>query len=115
MLPKPQRLNLKKSFKWVVAGQKLGNNYLSLYIRQGENPQSLVGIASSKSTFKKATERNRARRLVSTGFETLYGRLPAGINIVAMPRSGVLELTSAEVTKVLEELLMKGKILGKPE
>ncbi|KKS63927.1 ribonuclease P protein component [Candidatus Daviesbacteria bacterium RIFCSPLOWO2_01_FULL_43_38] len=112
MLPKSQRLNLKKSFKWVVAGQKLGDNYLQLYIRAGENAQPLVGIATSKNAFKKAVERNRARRLVSAGFEGLYDKLPNGINIVAMPRSGVLELTSAEVTKVLEGLLVKGKILG---
>ncbi len=115
MLPKNKRLNLKKDFKWAVAGQKVGNDLLQLYIRQGGNPEPKVGIALSKSNFKKATERNRARRLISSGFEVLYNRLPAGINIVAMPRSGVLELTSAEVAKVLEELLVKGKILGKPE
>lgn len=111
MLPKSQRLNLKKSFKWVAMGQKLGNNDLNLYFRLGENTAPLVGIATGKSNFKKAVERNRARRLVSTGFETLYDKLPKGINIVAIPRPGVLELTSAEVTKVLEELLRKGKII----
>lgn len=111
MLPKNKRLNLKKSFKWVVAGQRLGNNYLNLYFRSGENTVPLVGIATSKSDFRKATERNRARRLVSTGFEALYDKLPGGVNMVAMPRRDVLELTSAQVSGVLEELLQKGKVL----
>lgn len=111
MLPKSKRLNLKKDFKWAVAGQKVGNDLLQLYIRQGDNLEPKMGIALSKSNFKKATERNRARRLTSFGFESLYERLPKGINIVAIPRSGVLELTSAEITKALEEILKKGKIL----
>lgn len=111
MLPKDQRLNLKKDFKWVASGQKLGNNLIRLYIRQGDNLQPKVGIALSKSDFRKATERNRARRMVSTGFQALYDKLPAGLNVVALPRPGVLELTSAEVTKVLEELLKKGKLI----
>lgn len=111
MLPKSKRLNLKKDFKWVVAGQKIGNDLLQLYIRQGDNIQPKVGIALNKSNFKKATERNRARRLVSTGFESLYKLLPGNINIVAMPRPGVLELTSSEVADTLKELLKKAKLI----
>lgn len=115
MLSKDKRLNLKKDFKWVAAGQKLGNNLFQLYFRTGDNLQPKVGVALSKSNFKKATERNRARRLISTGFESLYARLPGYINIVALPRPGMLELTSAEIAKVLEELLKKGKILDRQE
>lgn len=111
MLLKVKRLNLKKDFKWVASGQKLGNNLVQLYIRQGDNLQPRIGIALSKTNFKKATQRNRARRIVSTGFQAMYDRLPEGINIVAIPRSGVLELNSVEITEVLEELLRKNKLL----
>lgn len=111
MLSKEKRLNLKKDFKWVAFGQKLGDDLIRLYVRQGDNLEPKVGIAGSKSDFKKAIDRNRARRLVSTGFESLYNQLPKNINIVALPRQGVLELTSTEVTRVLKELLKKGKLL----
>ena len=112
MLSREKRLNLKKDFKWAVAGSKVGNDLIQLYFRQGENLQPRVGIALSKSNFKKATQRNRARRLVSTGFEALYELLPGNTNIVAMPRSGVLELTSVEVAQALKELLGKGNLLN---
>ena len=99
----------------MASGQKFSNSCFRLFIRRGENTSPLIGIATSKDVFKKATERNRARRLVSTGFEALYNKLPGGVNIVAMPRSTVLELTSAQVTKVLEEILRKGKLLQNEE
>lgn len=118
MLSKEKRLNLKKDFTWVASGRKTGNYLVKIYFRSGENPseasgqvQPRVGIALSKSVFKKAVDRNRARRLVSKGFEFLYNQLPQGINIVAIPRSGVLNLNSEEFTKFLEILLKKEKIL----
>lgn len=107
MLPKSKRLNLKTDFKWVAAGQKTENNFVKVFFRLGSNSLPRIGIALSKSNFKKAVERNRARRLISKGFEELYSRLPEGINIIAMPKENVLKLSGEEVSKGLEEVLKK--------
>ena len=118
MLPKSQRLNLKKDFKWVAAGKKLettrpssGGKYLKLFIRFGENEKPRVGVALSGKNFKKAVERNRARRIVSQAFQTLYSSLPNNINIMALPKTGVLEVKSGDVLSDLETALKDKNLL----
>lgn len=112
MLPKHQRLNLKKDFKWVSSGQKIDTKYLKLFIKKGDNKQPRVGIATSSKSFKKAVYRNRAKRVVSAVFETLYSRLPPTINIVALPKAGVDKVKSPDVLLDLEEKLKDAKILN---
>ncbi len=104
MLPKNNRLNLKKDFKWVAAGKKLESKYLKLFIRTGENEKPRIGIALSGKNFKKAVDRNRARRVTSQAFQSIYSSLPGTINIVALPKAGVLEVKSEDLLKELEEI-----------
>ena len=111
MLPKSQRLNLKTDFKWVASGKMLETKYLKLFIRFGENTQPKIGIALSGKNFKKAVERNRARRLISTAFQALYSNLPSSINIVALPKPGVLSVKSGDVLSDLESKLKYEKII----
>ena len=111
MLPKSQRLNLKKDFKWVAAGKKLETKYLKLFIKLGDNQIPKVGVAVSSKTFAKATERNRARRIVAAAVESLYQNLPNNINIIALPKAGVINVKSGDVLLDLEEGLKKEKIL----
>lgn len=116
MLSKDKRLNLKKDFKWVAAGKKLETKYLKLFVRLGDNhpPDGgpKVGIAISSKSFKKATERNRARRITSAVFEVLYPRLPQTLNIVALPKSGINEVKSKDVLLDLEAILQNEKIIN---
>ena len=111
MLPKPQRLNLKKDFKWVASGKKLETKYLKLFVKFGENPKPRIGIASSSKTFKKATDRNRARRLVSQAFQSTIHHLPSTINIVALPKTGVLSVKSEDILLDLEGVLRKELVI----
>jgi ribonuclease P protein component len=90
MLSKDRRLNLKTDFKWVASGKKLETGYLKLFIRIGNNQEPRIGIAVSGRVFNNATDRNRARRLVSAALEALYLNLPKTINIVALPKAGVI-------------------------
>ncbi len=112
MLPKPQRLNLKTDFKWVAAGKKLETKYLKLFIKTGDNQMPRVGIAVSSKVFKKATERNRARRLTSSAFESIYNRLPKDINIVALPKAGITSVKSSDALLDLEGKLTDEKIIN---
>lgn len=118
MLSKDKRLNLKLLFNFVIKGQKFENPTAKFFFRfgdpsasSGQVTQPKVGVALKKEYFRLATERNRARRLVSKGFENLYDKLPKGINIVAMPKSGILSLSSDGVTESLEEMLRKTNLL----
>lgn len=111
MLPRHQRLNLTKDFKWVAAGKRLETKYLKLFVKFGDNQMPKVGIATSGQFFKKATERNRARRLTSAAFEMLYQNLPLNINILVLPKVGVTGVKSGDVLLDLEEGLKKAQIL----
>lgn len=110
MLPKSQRLNLKKDFKWVAMGKKVESKYLKLYIRMGENNNPRVGIALSSKTFRKATDRNRAKRLVSQAFQSTTYHLPPTINIVALPKPGIVGVKSQDVLLDLESILNEKNI-----
>ncbi len=112
MLPKSQRLNLKKDFKWVAAGKRLETSYLKLFVKSGDNQKPRVGIALSSRVFKKATERNRAKRLVSAAFEVMYPNLPSTINIVALPKAGVTGVKSGDLLLDLETVLKNAKIIN---
>lgn len=112
MLSKDKRLNLKKDFKWVAAGKKLETRYLKLFIKTGDNQIPRVGIAVSGKVFPKATQRNRARRLASSAFEVLYPSLLSTINILALPKAGVVRVKSSDVLLDLEEILKNEKIIN---
>lgn len=112
MLPKPKRLNLKKDFKWVASGRKLDTGYLRLFLKEGENKIPRIGIATSIKSFRKSSERNRARRLASFAFEALYPKLPLPINIVALPKQGILSVKSQDVLSDLEKALINEKIIN---
>lgn len=111
MLPKLKRLNLKTDFKWVAAGKKLETKYLKVFVKLGDNETPRIGIAVSSKTFPKATDRNRARRVTSAALEPLYQNLPSNINIIALPKIGVINVKSGDILLDLEEGLKKEKIL----
>lgn len=111
MLSKDKRLNLSKDFKWVASGKRLETKYLKLFIRSGQNEIPKVGIATSGKIFKKAVERNRARRIISAALENLYNNLPPGLNIIALPKSGVTDVKSTDVLSDLKDALTKEGIL----
>ncbi len=112
MLPKSRRLNLKKDFKWVASGKRIDTKFLKIFYRYGENKTARVGIAVSSQTFKKAHERNRARRLVAEAFHNTYHLLPNTINIIALPKERVIEVKSNDVAKELEKILTDEKIIN---
>lgn len=107
MLPKQDRLNLKRNYSFVTGGKRLEGLNLKLSFRFGSNNQPLIGIAVSAKIFKKAVDRNRARRIISKGLEGIYQHLPPAINIVAVPKNGILKRSSFEVIKEVEELVRK--------
>ncbi len=103
MLPKENRLNLSTDFKWTATGKKIETKFCKLFIKAGDNTSPRVGIAVSGKVFKKATQRNRARRLVSTALQKLYPTLPKDINILTLPKAGVLSVKSDDVLLDLKE------------
>lgn len=105
MLPKSKRLNLKKDFKWVALGERIDSKFTTIFIKMGQNSLPRVGIASSSKFFKKATDRNHAKRLVSAALEVLYPKFADNINILVLPKSTILNVKSQDVLLDLEKAL----------
>lgn len=106
MLPRSRRLNLKKDFKWVASGKKIDSKFATVFIKTGTNKFPKVGIATSLRYFNKATDRNRAKRVVSAAIEKLYSKFPDNINIVLLPKSSVTLVKSQDVLLDLEKALI---------
>ena len=106
MLPKSKRLNLKKDFKWVASGKKIDTKFATIFLKMGQNSFPKVGVATSLRYFKKATERNRAKRVISQACEKLYPKLPDNINIVVLPKVAALGVKSQDVLSDLEKALI---------
>lgn len=111
MLSKSKRINLKKDFKWMASGKKIDSKYLRLFIKVGDNQTARIGITTSSRVFRKATDRNRAKRLASAAFELVYSKLPPTINLVALPKVSILDVKSGDVLLDLEEALMREKVI----
>lgn len=107
MLSKGRRLNLRYDFKWVSAGKKIDGSLIKLFIKPGENNFPRLGISLSAKVFRKAIDRNRARRLVSKAFEDLYKRLDYNLNIIALPKIGVLQKSSDEIKIEIDKMLKR--------
>lgn len=113
MLSKDKRLNLKTSFSFIAKGQKSENNITKIFFRQGDSGKPLVGIALKTEYFKKAVDRNRARRLISWAIEQLYPKLIPKLNLVLMPKTDILKFSSKEILEILEKELNKQNLLIK--
>lgn len=107
MLSKDKRLNLKTSFNFVIKGQKAENSLYKMFFRLGDSLQPMVGIALKKDYFKLAVDRNRARRLTSKAMEVLYPKLKEKVNLILMPKTDVLKLSSGEIKVFLKMELEK--------
>jgi ribonuclease P protein component len=103
MLPKSKRLNLRKDYRFVTSGKKFNLSWGTVFLKEIKEEGVFVGIALSKSQFKTAVERNRAKRLVSAAIEQVISGLRSNIKLVIIPRAPVL-------TKKPEDLLKE--ILG---
>ena len=95
----------------MAGGKKLETKYLKLFLKIGDNQSPRAGIAVSSHIFKKSSQRNRARRLISAALEALYLKLPQNINIVALPKATILSVKSGDVLLELEEKLQNEKII----
>jgi ribonuclease P protein component len=104
MLPKSQRLNLKKDFSFVIQGKKTETPSMRLMYRVGENEIALVGIALAKKNFRKAVARNKVKRKASDAIQVHYERLRKDLNLVIMPKPEILKKRTEELTKELESV-----------
>lgn len=102
MLPKNKRLNLRTNFSWIVKGKKTETKHFRVFFRIGTNTHPLVGVAIKTSFFKKAYERNLAKRIALTVLGIIYDKLPNAQNLVIMPKERLDEVSVEALTEEVD-------------
>ena len=67
--------------------------------------RSRLGVVASKRTFRRAVDRNRAKRLLREAFRLNRGKIDNGCDLVIIARRRILEAKCAEVGRELVRLM----------
>lgn len=78
----------------MASGKKKESAFFKVFFKSGTNTKPLIGVAISGSLYKKAHERNQARRAAYQAILSIYPSLPKNLNLVIMPKAGILDKTT---------------------
>jgi len=111
-LAKHYRLTTSNEFKRVFQkGKAFREKGIFLKIRTGEAETSRIGIIVSKKVAKKATERNRIRRLLAEAIRKNLNEIKTGRDIVVVALPGFKEKKTQDVEKIVHYLFKKAALL----
>ncbi len=85
--PREYRIRSQQDFDAIYAAkQRAGDQNLLLFAIQNELPQSRLGVSVSKKNGN-AIKRARKKRLLREAFRLIRSQLPAGLDLIAIPRA----------------------------
>ncbi len=109
-LPKALRLLKSAEFRQAFdGGPQWPSRTLVLWVRREADARGRVGVVASKRTFRRAVDRNRARRLLREAFRRHRHGLRSDVDLVLLARRRILEARAADVER---DLLRVGREAG---
>ncbi len=104
--PRKLRLTEAAQFKTVFSKSswKVSNRYFLILAKENQLEYGRLGLVVGKKILPKATQRNRLKRLLRTGFR-LNQDLLVGLDIVILARSNMLGLENAVIMNHFQCLL----------
>lgn len=118
MLPKQYRLPLRTELKRVkVTGRLIHGRFFSLLVAlqspvtSNTPPVARFGFIISSKVHKRATKRNRAKRLLSEAVYSLIPKTKSGFEGVFLAKKAIIGKELVEVKKEVEEIFRKGKLI----
>lgn len=111
--PRSARVRAKAEFAQVFAeGRRQGNAVLAVHYRADEQAPRL-GLAVSRKVDKRATRRNRIKRVLRQQFRLLRARLAPGAYVV-VARSGATTADGPALNEAFEQMLRRLRALPAP-
>ena len=96
------RLTSADEYQYVFAdARRFGNPNFTLLVRKNDLGYPRLGLAIAKKSVKLAVNRNRIKRNIRESFRHQKAELPS-IDIIAMCRTGAVELSSQEIRTQLD-------------
>ena len=99
-----ERIKHPRDFQRVFDRRRSASNEtLIVYGVENGLDHARLGLSISKKKIRRAADRNRAKRLIREAFRLSKAELPAGIDLVVVPRGGAA-FTFAEARQALPSL-----------
>lgn len=111
MLPKENRLSKKETNKVFKKGKKIFGDFLVLRIVPNSLNLSRFTVVVPKKNFKKATQRNKIKRLIRESLRKKLLRIKKGFDGIFIATSLTLNKDYQEIEKEVEKLLRFANIL----
>lgn len=115
MLPKKYRLTSDYDFRKIRRkGRSIRTPLFNLnYLVVKSNTPTRFGFVVSAKIDKRATKRNRVKRVSSEAVRDLLPQVKSGFDVVFWMKRGSLEADSKKIYRDIEEALRRGGILGR--
>jgi ribonuclease P protein component len=115
MLPKQERLTKNREFVYVYHRKKsVANSLLILYVsnpRRNKDIPVRVGFVVGKNVSKKATKRNRAKRLMRAAYRELRRtegfQMVDSQHLIFIAREGIIESDYKQVKEAIADLITR--------
>jgi ribonuclease P protein component len=111
MLPRANRLTLKIDFKKVLKNKSYIHSqyFTAASLKEDSNQNIRIGIIVANKVSKRATERNRIKRVIRETAHKLLNTLPQNLSVVVLTKPTSVEVENKILAKDAEVIFKKLK------
>ena len=114
MLPKENRLKLKKDFEIVFKkGKSFSQDILFLKVLENDSNIKRFGFIVSRKISKKAVIRNKVKRRLREAVGTRLKEARSGVDCVLVALPGIEKRVFVDIKKSVDKLFEKANIISK--
>jgi ribonuclease P protein component len=111
-LRRNQRILCSRTFEDIFnAGIRFPGQGMVLWVQRTEGGSCRLGVVAARRSFRRAVDRNRAKRRLREAFRRNRFRLCAGADVVLLARHAVLQMNFAALEQDLMRLAAKAGLV----
>ena len=109
-LPGPFRLDSSKYKRIFAEKRSVYGRTLVMWVTRGSDAGRRVGVVVSKRTFRRAVDRNRAKRLLREAFRLSRQQMPPDVDVILIARAGIAGKRCQDVMRDFEAACLRAKV-----